>query len=69
VSTPLSVCEQRDRTGLYAKAWAGIIWGLTGVDDPYIEPEKPELRIDTSELTPSEAAEAVMRFLSGKKYI
>ncbi|MCJ2163204.1 adenylyl-sulfate kinase [Pseudodesulfovibrio sp. S3] len=69
VSTPLNVCEQRDRKGIYAKARAGIIKGLTGVDDPYVEPEKPELRIDTSELTPSEAAEEVMRFLSDNKYI
>jgi len=69
VSTPLEVCEQRDRKGIYAKARAGIIKGLTGVDDPYIQPEKPELRIDTSELTPSEAANEVMQFLSEKKYI
>ena len=69
VSTPLEVCEQRDRKGIYAKARAGIIKGLTGVDDPYIEPEKPELRIDTSELTPSEAANEVMRLLCENKYI
>ena len=69
VSTPLSVCEQRDRKGLYAKARAGIIKGLTGVDDPYVEPENPELRIDTSEMTPSEAAQEVLMFLSQQKYI
>lgn len=69
VSTPLEVCEQRDRKGIYAKARAGIIKGLTGVDDPYIEPENPELRIDTSELTPSEAANEVLQFLSEQQYI
>ncbi|MGE4192192.1 MAG: adenylyl-sulfate kinase [Pseudodesulfovibrio sp.] len=69
VSTPLSVCEQRDRKGIYAKARAGIIKGLTGVDDPYFEPENPELRIDTSELTPNEAAHEVLMFLSDNKYI
>ena len=69
VSTPLEVCEQRDRKGIYAKARAGIIKGLTGVDDPYIEPENPELRIDTSELTPSEAANEMMQFLCENKYI
>lgn len=69
VSTPLSVCEQRDRKGIYAKARAGLIKGLTGVDDPYIEPENPELRIDTSELTPNEAAHEVMMFLSDNKYL
>ncbi|EGB13300.1 adenylylsulfate kinase [Pseudodesulfovibrio mercurii] len=69
VSTPLAVCEQRDRKGIYAKARAGIIKGLTGVDDPYIEPENPELRIDTSELTPNEAAHEVLLYLSEHKYL
>ena len=69
VSTPLEVCEQRDRKGIYAKARAGVIKGLTGVDDPYIDPENPELRIDTSELTPNEAANEVMDFLAVNGYI
>jgi sulfate adenylyltransferase len=69
VSTPLSVCEQRDRKGIYARARAGIIKGLTGVDDPYIEPENPELRIDTSELSPNEAAHEVLLYLSEHKFI
>lgn len=69
VSTPLSVCEQRDRKGIYAKARAGVIKGLTGVDDPYIEPENPELRIDTSEMTPNEAMNVVLVFLRDQKYI
>jgi sulfate adenylyltransferase len=69
VSTPLEVCEQRDRKGIYAKARAGVIKGLTGVDDPYIDPENPELRIDTSELTPNEAANEVMNFLTVNEYI
>lgn len=63
VSTPLEICEQRDRKGIYAKARAGIIKGLTGVDDPYIEPENPELRIDTSELAPSEGANLIIDYL------
>ena len=69
VSTPLEVCEQRDRKGIYAKARAGIIKGLTGVDDPYIAPENPEIRIDTSEMTPSEGANEVMKFLANNNYI
>jgi sulfate adenylyltransferase len=69
VSTPLSVCEQRDRKGIYAKARAGLIKGLTGVDDPYIEPENPELRIDTTELHPDEAAEKVLLYLSEHRFI
>jgi sulfate adenylyltransferase len=63
VATPLEVCEQRDRKGLYAKARKGIIPEFTGISDPYEEPERPELRIDTSELAPSEAAQEVLLYL------
>ena len=45
VDTPLDVCEQRDPKGLYARARAGDLIGLTGVDDPYEAPEAPELRL------------------------
>ncbi len=55
-STPLEVCEQRDPKGLYKKARAGEIKGFTGIDDPYEEPEKPELTIDTTDISPQEAA-------------
>ncbi|WP_246299135.1 adenylyl-sulfate kinase [Desulfolutivibrio sulfodismutans] len=69
ISTPLSVCEQRDRKGLYAKARAGIIHGVTGVDDPYLPPENPELRIDTTQGTPLEAAEIVLAYLKTRGLI
>jgi len=69
ISTPLSVCEQRDRKGLYAKARAGIIHGVTGVDDPYLPPENPELRIDTTQGTPLEAAEIVLAYLKARRLI
>src|SRR5262249_4517770 len=49
VATPIEVCEQRDRKGLYAKARAGLVKGFTGIDDPYETPENPEIRIDTAE--------------------
>lgn len=45
VDTPLNVCEQRDPKGLYAKARASEISGLTGIDDPYEPPLNPELRL------------------------
>jgi sulfate adenylyltransferase len=51
VATPIAECEARDRKGLYAMARAGKIKGFTGIDDPYEEPERPELRIDTSMYT------------------
>lgn len=69
VSTPLSVCENRDRKGMYAKARAGLIKGFTGVDDPYETPEAPEASIDTSDMTPSEAAQEVLLFLEREGYI
>ena len=49
VATPLEVCEDRDRKGLYAKARDGRITGMTGVDDPYEVPTDADLTIDTSD--------------------
>ena len=48
VSTPLSVCEQRDTKGLYQKARAGLLNNFTGISAPYEEPLEPNLSIDTS---------------------
>jgi len=60
VATPLEVCEQRDRKGLYAKARAGLIKEFTGISDPYEVPENPELVIDTREVTPDMAAHRIL---------
>jgi len=69
VSTPIEECERRDRKGVYAKARAGMIKGFTGVDDPYEIPEKPEVTIDTTHLTPDEAAREVLLYLGQKGFI
>lgn len=69
VSTPLAVCESRDRKGLYAKARAGLIKGFTGIDDPYEPPMHPEVSIDTTDLTPDEAAQKILRRLERMGYI
>lgn len=69
LATPLSVCEERDRKGLYAKARAGIIKGFTGIDDPYEEPTNPEIRIDTSQYTAREGAELILAELSKRGLI
>jgi sulfate adenylyltransferase len=69
VATPLEVCEQRDRKGLYAKARAGLVKGVTGVSDPYIPPEDPELTIDTSRMTPAEAVQDIFLYLEEQGYI
>ncbi|HIC84675.1 MAG TPA: bifunctional sulfate adenylyltransferase/adenylylsulfate kinase [Desulfobacterales bacterium] len=69
VATPIEICEKRDRKGMYAKARAGLIKGFTGVDDPYEEPENPEVRIDTTEITPEEAAQEILLYLGQRGYI
>jgi sulfate adenylyltransferase len=69
VATPIETCEARDRKGMYAKARAGMIKGFTGVDDPYEAPESPEVRIDTTSLTPDEAAQEILLLLGQKGYI
>ncbi len=69
VATPITECEKRDRKGMYAKARAGLLKGFTGVDDPYEIPLTPEVRIDTTNLTPDEAAREVLLFISRKGYI
>jgi sulfate adenylyltransferase len=69
VATPIEVCEQRDRKGIYAKARAGIIKGFTGVDDPYETPENPEVYVDTTELTPDEGAQEVLLELQQQGYL
>lgn len=60
VDTPLEVAEGRDVKGLYAKARAGQLRNFTGIDSPYEMPESPELRIDTTELSPEEAADLII---------
>jgi sulfate adenylyltransferase len=63
VATPLEICEQRDRKGLYARARAGQLRGMTGIDDPYEEPADAELTIDTTDMTVPEAIEVVLAYL------
>ncbi len=69
VATPITECEKRDRKGMYAKARAGLLKGFTGVDDPYEDPTSPELKIDTTSLTPDEAAQEVLIYISRKGFI
>jgi sulfate adenylyltransferase len=69
LSTPMEVCEQRDRKGIYAKARTGKVSGVTGIDDPYIPPSEPEIVLDTSKLTPDEAAQEVLLYLEQQGFI
>ena len=69
VETPLSVCEARDRKGLYKKAREGIVKQFTGVSDPYEAPETPEIRIDTASVGPDEVIDVLMKKIKLLGYI
>lgn len=64
VATPLVECVRRDVKGLYARAASGELTGMTGVDDPYEEPDKPDLRLDTTGTDIAAAARRVMDLLT-----
>jgi bifunctional enzyme CysN/CysC len=66
VDTPLAVAEQRDVKGLYAKARAGELKNFTGIDSPYEPPEAPDIRIDTTQVSAPDAAEAITAWLEGE---
>jgi adenylyl-sulfate kinase len=67
VDTPLDECERRDPKGLYAKARAGEIVGMTGVDDAYEPPEDPEVTLRPSD-APT-AVDSLMRELRTRRVI
>lgn len=69
LSTSVDVCEQRDRKGLYAKARAGILKEFTGISDPYEEPTDAEVRINTAELSPEEAAQEIILHLEREGFV
>jgi adenylyl-sulfate kinase len=64
VNTPLSVCERRDTKGLYRRARAGTLQGLTGVNAPYEPPTQPELRLDTSITSVDESINILVNLLA-----
>jgi bifunctional enzyme CysN/CysC len=66
VDTPLAVAEQRDVKGLYKKARAGELKHFTGIDSPYEPPEHPEIHVDTTVLTPADAAELIVLRMDGR---
>jgi bifunctional enzyme CysN/CysC len=61
VDTPPAVCRERDPKGLYRRAAAGQIEGLTGFDAPYEPPQTPDVVLDTSELSIAQSVEIVQR--------
>ncbi len=69
VATPIEVCEERDRKGLYAKARAGIIKEFTGISDPYEEPADADVVIDTTEVSPEQAAHQIILHAEREGYV
>ncbi|SDO58202.1 adenylyl-sulfate kinase [Alkalicoccus daliensis] len=69
VKCSLETCEKRDPKGLYAKARAGEIKGFTGIDDPYEEPENPELTVDTTSAGLEESVKQILQYLEKSGYI
>jgi bifunctional enzyme CysN/CysC len=63
IDTPLEEAEKRDVKGLYKKARSGALKNFTGIDSPYEPPEDPEIRIDTTNMTPEQAADLIVERL------
>jgi sulfate adenylyltransferase len=69
VSTPLAICEGRDRKGLYQKAREGVIKEFTGISDPYETPKHPDLTLDTESYSADELAQQIILHLEQEGYI
>ena len=69
IATPIETCETRDRKGLYAKARAGVLKQFTGISDPYEAPADAEVVIDTSDMSPEEAAQEIILHLEREGFI
>jgi sulfate adenylyltransferase len=67
ISTPLEVCEARDRKGLYARARAGEIADFTGISSPYEPPDDADLTIDASVTTLEESVDQILALLRERK--
>ena len=63
LNATVDVCEERDPKGLYAKARAGELKGFTGIDDPYEEPDSPDLVISPEDGAPFAVATKVITLL------
>lgn len=66
ISTPLSVCEERDVKGLYAKARAGGISNFTGISSKFEVPQNPDINIDTTERSVDSCVDEIMNFIESK---
>jgi bifunctional enzyme CysN/CysC len=69
VSTPIAECERRDPGGLYQRARDGDLPNFTGIDAPYEPPAAPEIRIDTTGMSPDAAADRIVAYLKEHQYV
>jgi bifunctional enzyme CysN/CysC len=69
IDTPLDECERRDPKGLYRRARAGEIRGMTGIDSPYEAPSNPEIHIETINRTPEESALLIVEWLRSRGHL
>ncbi|KAI8471145.1 MAG: adenosine 5'-phosphosulfate kinase [Monoraphidium minutum] len=74
MKVPIDLCEQRDPKGLYKKARAGQLKGFTGIDDPYEEPEKPEVTLEAYDASgaqrpATELARELLQFLGDAGFL
>ncbi|KQY54242.1 sulfate adenylyltransferase subunit CysN [Nocardioides sp. Root140] len=69
VDTPIDVAEGRDPKGLYKKARRGELANFTGIDSPYEPPLAPELRIDTTSVSPEQASDQIVGLLRARGVI
>jgi len=66
VKCPLEICERRDTKGLYEKARRGVVKQFTGIDDPYEEPEHPEIILETDRVNLEQCVEKILNFLEAR---
>ena len=69
VDCSLETAEQRDPKGLYKKARAGEIRNFTGIDDPYEEPESPEIHLRSDQMTLAQEVDIIINYMKEKGII
>jgi sulfate adenylyltransferase len=69
LSTPITICEERNPKGIYTKARAGLIKNFTGISDPYEIPENPEVELDTSQYSIDESVDIILEKIRSLGYL
>lgn len=69
MDTPLEICKKRDNDNLYKKAEKGLIKNVTGIDAPYQKPKKPEIIVNTTNLSVEQSVNTVFNYLVKNKFI